>query len=108
MKYNLNWKQTLGVVAVGLAASEGARRLANTQKTDKSHQIAMLAGGAVLYTAGVVIGTNKEYWPGSKNISGSCNHCGSENFGADGSCNQCGSMATSGSCNECGMHDCVC
>ena len=59
MKYKLSAKETLGVIAVGLATSEIARRVSNSQKTPKAHQAAMLASGAVLYCAGVYIGTNR-------------------------------------------------
>ena len=55
----LSAKETAGVIAVGIAASEVARRIANAMKSDKSHQIAMVAGGTVLYYAGVVIGANR-------------------------------------------------
>jgi uncharacterized Ntn-hydrolase superfamily protein len=55
----LSGKETVGVIAVGLAASEIARRLANAQSNQKTHQITMLASGAALYFAGVYIGTNR-------------------------------------------------
>ena len=83
MDYKLSGKETAGVIAVGLAASEVARRVANSQKSKKSHQIAMLAGGAALYVAGVYIGTNRPpggyLSDGSANQKGSCNVCGSPN-----------------------------
>lgn len=59
MKYKLSGKETVGVIAVGLVASEIARRLANAQGNQKTHQITMLASGTALYFAGVYIGTNR-------------------------------------------------
>jgi tRNA A37 N6-isopentenylltransferase MiaA len=83
MDYKLSAKETVGVLAVGLAASEVARRVANAQKSQKSHQIAMVVGGTALYFAGVYIGTNRPAagWisAGSYN-QGSCSSCGSHNI----------------------------
>lgn len=94
MDYKLSGKETVGVIAVGLAASEVARRVSNAQKTPKSHQVAMLATGAALYFAGVYIGTNRPAGGymglavhpdpthpsrGSASKKGSCNVCGSPN-----------------------------
>jgi len=59
MKYKLSGKETAGVVAVGLIASEVAKRITNSQKTTQSHQTAMLLSGALLYCVGVVIGSNR-------------------------------------------------
>jgi hypothetical protein len=59
MEWNLSPVETAGVVAVGLAMAYGASKVAEATETPKSHQIAMLAGGAAIYTAGVVIGTNR-------------------------------------------------
>ena len=90
MDYKLSGKETVGVIAVGLAASEVARRVSNAQKTPKSHQIAMLASGAALYFAGVYIGTNRPAGgylsdsKGSASKKGSCNVCGSANKHACG------------------------
>ena len=95
MDYKLSGKETAGVVVVGLATSEVARRIANSMGSDKSHQIAMLVGGATLYYAGVVVGTNRPVggYIGSSNEhkSGSCSSCGSHNVHKNGSCNSCGS-----------------
>ena len=82
MKYKLSGKETAGVIVVGLAASEVAKRIANHQKSPKAHQTAMLIGGAALYFAGVYIGTNRPpagYLAGSSNKKGSCHKCGSAN-----------------------------
>ena len=95
MDYKLSGKETAGVIAVGLAASEVARRVANAQKSPKSHQIAMLTGGAALYVAGVYIGTNRPPGgylsdsKGSASKKGSCNSCGSTNI-VGSSCTTCG------------------
>ena len=95
MEYKLSRKETAGVVAVGLATSEVARRIANSMGSNKSHQIAMLVGGATLYYAGVVVGTNRPaggyIGTGNANKSGSCGSCGSHNVNKNGSCNTCGS-----------------
>ena len=90
MKYKLSGKETAGVIAVGLATSEVARRIANSYKSKKSHQIAMLVGGATLYYAGVVVGSNRPEggFIGSSNTC--CGNCGSTNI-HNGSCNGCGS-----------------
>ena len=86
MKYKLSGKETAGVIAVGLAASEVARRVANAQNTQHKHQVAMLATGAALYFAGVYIGTNRPPGgylsdsKGSASKKGSCNNCGSANI----------------------------
>lgn len=59
MKWNLSATETAGVVAVGLGMAWAANKVSNAQKTTEAHQWAMLLGGATLYTAGVVIGTNR-------------------------------------------------
>ena len=59
MDWKLSAGETAGVVGVGLLLAYGAKQLANATKTPEAHQAAMLAGGAVLYTAGVVIGANR-------------------------------------------------
>jgi hypothetical protein len=59
MEWSLSAGETAGVAAVGLALAYGANKLANAQSTPEAHQWAMLLGGTVLYTAGVVIGTNR-------------------------------------------------
>lgn len=108
MKYKLSAKETVGVLAVGLAASEVARRVANAQKSQKSHQIAMVAGGTALYFAGVYIGTNRPTagWltdGGSYNVSGSCGGCGSHNINNQMECFDCGAT----SCKDCGCTEFV-
>jgi hypothetical protein len=57
--WNLSATETAGVVGVGLLMAYGANKVANAMETPASHQAAMLLGGAALYTAGVVIGTNR-------------------------------------------------
>jgi len=57
MKWNLSTKETAGVIAVGAVLAFIANKAENTQTTH--HQAAMLAGGTLLYVAGVVIGTNR-------------------------------------------------
>ena len=59
-------------------------------KSTKSHQAAMVVGGATLYYAGVVIGANRPDggFIGSSNTC--CGNCGSTNIN-NGSCNGCGS-----------------
>jgi hypothetical protein len=59
MERNLSPLETAGVVAVGLGLGAAANFAANKVETPKGHQAAMLAGGAALYTLGVVIGTNR-------------------------------------------------
>ena len=94
MDYKLSGKETAGVIAVGLVTSEIARRAANAMKSNKSHQIAMVVGGATLYYAGVVVGTNRPaagyIGSGNTHKSGSCGSCGSHNV-RNGSCSACGS-----------------
>jgi hypothetical protein len=107
MKYKLSAKETAGVVAVGLATGEIARRVANSMKTDKSHQIAMLVGGATLYYAGVVIGSNRPEtgFLGSSNVC--CGNCGSTNI-HNGSCNGCGSKKLiEQKCTDCGCTEII-
>ena len=57
---NMNWKlsgkETVGVFAVGLALAWAARKVT---PMGPAHMTAMLASGAALYTAGVVIGANR-------------------------------------------------
>jgi hypothetical protein len=55
--WNLSAKETAGVVAVGVGLAWLANKVSNTQTAH--HQAAMLAGGTLLYTLGVVIGTNR-------------------------------------------------
>jgi hypothetical protein len=59
MKWNLTPGETAGVVAVGVGLGLVSNFVANRMGTPRSHQVAMLAGGAALYTAGVVVGTNR-------------------------------------------------
>jgi hypothetical protein len=59
MEWNLSALETAGVVAVGLGLGAASNYAANKMETPRSHQAAMLAGGAALYTLGVVIGTNR-------------------------------------------------
>lgn len=59
MKWNLSPVETAGVAAVGLALAFAANKVSNAQKDAKVHQAAMLGGGVLLYTLGVVIGTNR-------------------------------------------------
>ena len=56
--WKLGAKETIGVAAVGLALAFVANKAENTQ-VGRNHQIAMLAGGTLLYTLGVVIGANR-------------------------------------------------
>lgn len=111
MKYKLSGKETAGVIAVGLAASEVARRVANAQKSQKSHQIAMLAGGTALYFAGVYIGTNRPpagfLTDGSYNREGSCGSCGSHNMDSTNTCHDCGTQECK-DCNSIQMVDGQC
>lgn len=107
MKYKLSAKETAGVIAVGLATGEVARRIANSMKSDKSHQIAMVVGGATLYYAGVVIGTNRPEsgFIGSYNTC--CGKCGSSSI-INGSCNSCGSKSLiSQQCKDCGCNEII-
>ena len=59
MEWKLSAGETAGVVGVGVVLALGANAIANAAKTPDSHKLAMLAGGAALYTAGVVIGANR-------------------------------------------------
>jgi hypothetical protein len=59
VEWNLSAGETAGVAAIGLALAYGANKLANTQEVPAKHQAAVLAGGTLLYTLGVVIGTNR-------------------------------------------------
>jgi hypothetical protein len=59
MKWNLSPVETAGVVGVGLALGFVANKVSNAQATPTAHQTAMLLGGTVLYTIGVVVGTNR-------------------------------------------------
>jgi len=59
----MNWKlspvETVGVVGVGVGLAWLANKVSNSQKTPAAHTTAMLVGGTVIYTAGVVIGANR-------------------------------------------------
>jgi len=108
MKYKLSAKETVGVLAVGLAASEVARRVADSEKSQKYRNISILASGTALYFAGVYIGTNrpKSGWltsGGSSNKSGSCGGCGSHNINNQMECFDCGAT----SCKDCGCTEFV-
>jgi hypothetical protein len=59
MHWNLSPKETAGVLAVGAALAFVANKVSNVQPDQKAHQAVMLAGGTLLYTLGVVIGTNR-------------------------------------------------
>lgn len=59
MEWNLSAGETAGVVAVGLAMAYGLGKVGGAIEAPKSQHLAMLAGGAAIYTAGVVIGTNR-------------------------------------------------
>lgn len=59
MQTKLSWTEILGVVAVGLAMAYGSNLVTTRFKSQKSHGLAMLVSGAALYTAGVVIGTQR-------------------------------------------------
>jgi hypothetical protein len=58
----MNWKlspaETAGVLAVGAALAFVSNKLVS-QTSGPDHMRAMLASGAVLYTAGVIIGANR-------------------------------------------------
>ena len=58
-KWNLSAPETAGVVGVGVGLGFLANMFSNTQQTTEGRNRAMLAGGTALYTAGVVIGTNR-------------------------------------------------
>lgn len=59
MEWKLSPLETAGVVGVGLGLAWAANKVSNAQATPQAHQLAMLIGGATLYTAGVVIGANR-------------------------------------------------
>jgi hypothetical protein len=74
MKWNLTPLETAGVIGVGLVLGLGTSAAANQVQAPQAHNLAMLAGGAALYTIGVVIGTNRppQGWqiPTTKQITG--------------------------------------
>jgi hypothetical protein len=59
MKWNLSPVETAGVIAVGAGLGLATNYVANQFRDPRAHQLAMLATGVGLYTAGVVIGTNR-------------------------------------------------
>jgi hypothetical protein len=64
MEWNLSLAETLAVLAVGgvlaFVADKGAEMTESfTDPTAKQKEIIALAGTALIYTAGVVIGTNR-------------------------------------------------
>ncbi len=118
MKYKFSMKETAGVLAVGLVASEVARRIANAQGSKHAHQAAMLTGGTALYFGGVYIGSNRPVGgflaDGSYNRKGSCGSCGSKNMDSSNTCNDCGTQEckdcdsiqiVEGTCIQCGCEN---
>ena len=67
----LSWVEILGVVAVGVAMAYGSNLITTRIKAPRRHALAMLASGAAIYTAGVVIGSKRppEGW-GAKMLPG--------------------------------------
>jgi hypothetical protein len=51
--------ETAGVVGIGTVLGFIANQLVGTQKTPMAHTVAAVGGGVVLYTLGVVIGSNR-------------------------------------------------
>jgi Mg2+/citrate symporter len=59
MEFNLSAKEAAGVFAVGLAMAFVADKVTDQVQDKKAHTAAILAATAAIYTAGVVIGTNR-------------------------------------------------
>jgi len=63
MEWNLSLAETLAVLAVGgvlaFVADKGAEMTEPSGTTAKQKEIIALAGTALIYTVGVVIGTNR-------------------------------------------------
>ena len=59
MKWKLTAGETAGVVAIGLGLGWLSSKVSNNFESQQGHQRAMIAGGAAVYTAGVVIGANR-------------------------------------------------
>ena len=59
MKWNLSPVETAGVVGIGLGLSWLGTAFTSGDQTTPSQRTGRVIGGTALYTAGVVIGTNR-------------------------------------------------